>query len=85
MKNKKLTLLLLVLVVICLLVGFSKRVKAVEIVEVPPYKFATVTGGAEVYKGVHEGCEFFVVREYASRVSHGDTVSVSIALGRGCK
>ena len=54
------------------------KVQAMEYQEVKPYKFAEVPGfGAEIYKGVHEGCEYYV----AESTYRG----VSIALGRGCK
>jgi len=54
--------------------------------EVAPYQFATfgvsqqLTDG-QVYKAVHEGCELYI----AVVGKNGQSPSVSITTGRGCK
>jgi hypothetical protein len=57
---------------------------AVEFQEVQPYEFAQV-GQAHVWKGVHEGCEYYVIQEHHFEINHGDSISNSLALGRGCR
>lgn len=62
----------------------DRTVHAVEFQEVKPYEFAQV-GEAHVFKGVHEGCEYWVIQEHHYEINHGDSISNSLALGRGCK
>jgi hypothetical protein len=83
---------------LCLLYSAIDRivkhpVHAMEFQEVQPYKFADIVdkdpwGGerhADIYKGVHEGCEFYIVHQYHFETKYSDAISNSIALGRGCK
>jgi hypothetical protein len=58
--------------------------QAMEYPEVKPYEFAQINE-AHIWKGVHEGCEYYVIQEHHFEMNHGDSISNSLSLGRGCK
>jgi hypothetical protein len=84
---RKYLLAIVATVLMLVIAGRIKTVKADIPQDVAPYEFAHIpvefhAVDVKVYKMVHQGCEIFVTTN--SAMGH-EAASIAIATGRGCK